>query len=85
METVSTAKESAQRLEDYVSRHGCGSMACDVCADLDSCLVTNLPVKPRAVPVAPRLPVASPGSTLERSAALARAQAEVFAGELSVY
>jgi hypothetical protein len=38
METVSTAKYAAQRLEDYVSRHGCGSLACDVCSDMVPCL-----------------------------------------------
>jgi hypothetical protein len=86
METVSTAKDAAQRLEDYVSRHGCGLASCSLCDyDLETCLAVNVPARAPAASLAPRLPAVSPDSPAVRRAALIEAQAAAFSAALPCY
>jgi len=78
MGKVITAQDAARRLEQHVSRHGCASVSCDLCSDLETCLA------PLAVAPAPRSPGLRADVTRDRREALAMAQAAQF-DQLAVY
>ena len=53
MATAATLRDIARRLESEVASHGCVSLACDLCQDVEDALAPQ-PERPTSRPVAVR-------------------------------